>query len=304
MADSLFDAELRAAVFAHVSLLRTRYANLIPSAELTAGIVFDGRRVPIWNHMKGIHKPALFGRDGAALTIQTSADSPYEDERDPEAGHFVYKYRGTDPHHSDNIVLREAMKLNRPLLYLVAADPGFYDAIFPVYVIGDDQQNLQFTLVADQLGEVNYARDSIEPSVVYRREYATRAVMQRLHQTHFRRIVLRAYRDRCGICRLRHLNLLDAAHILRDSHPKGEPIVPNGIGLCKIHHSAFDANILGIDVDSRVHIRRDILAEKDGPMLKHGLQELHGSLLVLPKNPIDRPNREFLAERYDEFRAV
>jgi putative restriction endonuclease len=137
-----------------------------------------------------------------------------------------------------------------------------------------------------------------------RREYATRAVLQRLHQQQFRRMVLVAYREQCCICRLKHVELLDAAHILPDRHPKGEPIVTNGLGLCKIHHSAYDANIIGIDPDARVHVRDDVLREIDGPMLKHGLQEVAGSRLILPKRSDLRPNREFLAERFDRFRAA
>jgi putative restriction endonuclease len=128
--------------------------------------------------------------------------------------------------------------------------------------------------------------------------------MQRLHQEQFRRLVLRAYREQCAICRLRHLDLLDAAHILGDKHPLGEPVVSNGLGLCKIHHSAFDAYILGIDPDARVHIRADVLEERDGPMLKHGLQELNGVRLTLPRKPDLQPNKDFLAERFAEFLAA
>lgn len=296
------DSEVRAAAFARVLQLRTRFGGRIPSGELNAGITLDGQRIPIWNYQKGIFKPAVLGRGGAALSIQTSADSPYADEHDADAGYFIYKYRGTDPKHPDNAALRAAMLQSKPLVYLVAVDPGFYDAIIPVYVTGDHEPDLQFTLVADQMGAVNDVRPSEQ--AVYRREYATRAVMQRLHQAHFRRIVLRAYRETCAICRLKHVNLLDAAHILRDRHPKGEPIVANGVGLCKIHHSAFDSNILGIDPDVRVHIREDVLRERDGPMLKHGLQELHGTKLILPTRLADRPNQDFLLERFAEFRAA
>jgi putative restriction endonuclease len=299
---SLFDVELRKAVFDHVRTLRDKYSNRIPSAELNAGIVFDGNRVPIWNYMKGIFKPAVLGRDGSALSIQTSVESPYEDAHDPEAGHFIYAFRGTEGNHPDNVSLRNAMKFNRPLMYLVAVDPGYYDAILPVYVIGEDLIKLKFTLVADQFSAINEIATA--PAADYRREYVTRAVMYRLHQAQFRRVVLRAYKERCCICRLKHVSLLDAAHILPDSHPKGEPIIPNGLGLCKIHHSAFDSNILGIDADAKVHIREDILVETDGPMLKHGLQELHGSRLDLPQKKTDRPNREFLTERFLQFTEV
>jgi len=80
-------------------------------------------------------------------------------------------------------------------------------------------------------------------------------------------------RTRCAICRLRHENLLDAAHILEDRHERGLPEVPNGLALYKIHHSAYDVNILGVSPDYRVHIRADVLREHDGPMLRWGLQE-------------------------------
>jgi len=295
------DEELRAATFALVQQLRERYGGRIPRRELMAGVSLRGERVPIWNYQKGIFKPAALGRHGAALSVQTSAGSPYADEHDADAGHFVYKYRGTDREHPDNVALRRAMWAQRPIVYLVAVDPGFYDAVLPVYVAGDDPAALHFTLVADQLN----ARTPGDPALtVVRREYATRAVMQRLHQQQFRRLVLSAYQERCAICRLRHLELLDAAHILPDRDPRGEPVVTNGLGLCKIHHSAYDAHIIGIDPDARVHVRVDILAEVDGPMLRYGLQAVHGTRLNLPRRGEHRPNRDFLAERYERFRAA
>ena len=301
MPDLVLDNEIRAATFAYVQRLRARHGGRIPATDLSVGIQIRGERVPIWNYQKGIFKPKALGRDGAALSVQTSVESPYEDEHDPDSGHFIYKYRGTSPDEADNIALRRAMQWQRPILYLVGIDPGVYDAVFPVYVVGDDPGRLQFTMVADQ---PSVSADASPVMVEARREYATRAVMYRLHQQQFRRIVLHAYRERCAICRLRHLDLLDAAHILADRHPKGAPAVTNGLGLCKIHHSAFDTNIIGIDPDARVHVREDILSEKDGPMLKHGLQEVHGSKLVLPRELSSRPNREFLAERFEEFRAA
>jgi putative restriction endonuclease len=296
------DDELRAVTFATIQNLLQRHAYRIPRAELMRGVTVRDQQVPIWNGYKGIHKPAILGRDGAALTVQTSADSPYEDAHDPEAGHFIYKYREGTHGENDNLALRRAMERQRPLLYLVAVDPGFYDAVLPVYVQSDNPERREVTLVADQLGA---AQASAQPSLtIIRREYATRAVMQRLHQHQFRRVVLAAYRSRCAICRLRHAALLDAAHILEDKHPLGEPAVTNGLGLCKIHHSAYDANILGIDPDARVHVRVDILTERDGPMLLHGLQEVEGQGLILPRRAELRPNRDFLSERFDRFRAA
>jgi putative restriction endonuclease len=295
------DDSVRAATFALVQQLRDRYDGRIPRDELSRGVLVAGRRVPIWNYQKGIFKPAILGRDGAALSVQTSADSPYADVHDFEAGRFIYKYRGTDPSHPDNVALRRARETQRPLVYLLAVDPGFYDAFVPIYVVGDEPAHLQFTLMAD----VPAVLIEGDPGFLQlRREYQTRAVLARLHQGQFRRRVLAAYRDQCAICRLRHLELLDAAHILPDRHPLGEPLISNGLGLCKIHHAAYDARILGVDADYMVHIRTDVLEEHDGPMLRYGLQSAHGTQLIVPRRSDARPNREWLAERFELFRAA
>ena len=137
-----------------------------------------------------------------------------------------------------------------------------------------------------------------------RREYVTGIAVRRLHQQAFRVRVLRAYREQCAVCRLRHAELLDAAHILPDTHPRGEPTTSNGLSLCKIHHAAFDRHILGIRPDLVVEVRRDILEEVDGPMLRYGLQAMDGRRLVLPARVADRPAQEFVEERYEVFRRA
>jgi putative restriction endonuclease len=302
MPESSFDDELRAVVLAHVQQLRDRFGGRIPSSEIKLGVMVRGARVPIWNYQKGIFKPAALGRDGAALSVQTSAESPYADAHDARAGRFMYKYRGTDPGNPDNVALRTAMWQRKPLVYFVAVDPGVYDAIAPVYVTGDEPEQLQFTLMVDQAPtEASLGDDAATDA---RRQYITRAVLRRLHQQRFRRLVLAAYHERCAICRLRHVELLDAAHILPDSDPRGEPMVSNGLGLCKIHHAAFDAHILGIDPDAQVHIRADVLEEIDGPMLRYGLQAVEGSHLILPRQAELKPNRDFLSERFELFRTA
>jgi putative restriction endonuclease len=124
---------------------------------------------------------------------------------------------------------------------------------------------------------------SVEVIDDVRRAYMTRLARHRLHQLAFRQRVLMAYRDSCALCRLHHVELLDAAHILPDTHPLGEPVVANGLAMCKLHHAAFDRQIVGIRPDLVVEVRHDILEEADGPMLRHGLQELQGNkLLVVP----------------------
>ena len=86
-------------------------------------------------------------------------------------------------------------------------------------------------------------------SQIAERRYSTAEVRQRLHQQGFRERVLGAYKDSCAMCRLKHRELLDAAHIIPDSEPDGHPVVSNGLALCKIHHAAFDARVMGVRPD-------------------------------------------------------
>ena len=182
--------------------------------------------------------------------------------------------------------------------------PGLYEPIFPCYVVGDDPARLEFRLAADVLAARPIAEGADPLLFEARRGYATRAVKVRLHQHHFRELVVGAYRERCSVCRLHHVELLDAAHILPDRDERGRPEVPNGLALCKIHHAAFDASILGISADYRIAIRRDVLEEVDGPMLLHGLQEMDGGSIHVPIASRLKPNRDYLAERFERFKAA
>ena len=77
------------------------------------------------------------------------------------------------------------------------------------------------------------------------------------------------------------------------------------MALCKIHHAAYDATILGIRPNVVVEIRADLLEEIDGPMLEHGLKGRHGQrLMVVPTVRAERPDRDLLDERYSAFRAA
>jgi putative restriction endonuclease len=129
-------------------------------------------------------------------------------------------------------------------------------------------------------------------------------MQQRLHQSRFRELVLHAYGERCAVCQLRHRELLDAAHILPDHDPRGVPAITNGLSLCRLHHAAFDSYIIGVSPDLIVEVRQDVLDESDGPMLRHGLQGVNGQKLAVPGRRDERPDREFLAERYQLFRRA
>lgn len=84
----------------------------------------------------------------------------------------------------------------------------------------------------------------------------------------------------------------------------GEPLVSNGLSLCKLHHAAFDRHFLTVRPDYVIEVRRSILEEEDGPMLLHGLKGMHGSQIYVPREISLQPDRDRLEERYAAFRQA
>lgn len=301
------DAEIRQRAFRFLDELRAVHGNALPREALARGFDFGGARVPLMGP-QGIFKPAVLTAMPLSITtvpVDPRKPRPYEDEIG-ENGVINYKYRGTDPSHTDNVGLREAMRQGAPLVYFVGLVPGRYYAEYPVFIVGDDPAQLTFQVQVDDSRVISVSGEEVaEPTANARREYVTVLALRRIHQEEFRARVLRAYGECCAVCRLGHAELLDAAHILQDRHPRGDPVVQNGLALCKIHHAAFDGNFLGIRPDLVLEIRSDILKEEDGPMLRHGLQELHGrALLVVPRSRQLRPDPARLEERYAQFRRA
>ena len=276
---------------------QARLGNETLAREILArGFPYRGEYVRLVGP-QGIFKPSQI--EYFPLSITTTTKGPYSDSFDPSGDYLLYSYRGTDPEHHENRRLRDAMRNRIPLIYFYSTVPGQYLAIYPVFIVGDDPDKLTFTVAADDVTQLSYERDDTDDAV--RRQYVTRLVRQRMHQRSFRDRVLRAYRERCSICRLNHADLLDAAHITPDSEEQGEPIVSNGLSLCKIHHAAFDRKYFGIKPDYCVIVRPDILTEEDGPMLKSGLQAIDRTKLVVPRNIRERPDPERLRARFESF---
>jgi putative restriction endonuclease len=302
--DESLDTAVRLRAFHFLGDLQRRHGEApLPRTVLEQGFEFEGTRIPLVGP-PGIFKPAILPLLPLSITTAPAVegrDRPYDDGFTPD-GLLRYRYRGTDPNHRDNAGLRAAMLRETPLVYFHGIVPGLYEPAWPVFVVADEPEMLTFTVAVDDRRALSATWEFRDPAAVSaRRAYVTAVVRQRVHQKSFRERVLQAYRRCCAICRLRHQELLDAAHILPDRHPLGDPTVPNGLALCKLHHAAFDADILGVTPDLRVAVRLDVLNESDGPMLIHGLQGFQGARILVPRAPQLQPNRDFLAERYARF---
>jgi putative restriction endonuclease len=304
VAESRADEQLRQAAFAHVQqLLATR--DQLTSEDLRAGFQFEGERVPLVNPQRGIFKPQRLQYLLSIRTVYPKAGARvwYDDQREVHAQIYrgddmvEYAFMGQDPDSADNRWLREAYLNHIPIIYFLGVSPGRYTAVIPAFIEYWDAKTLKAKVtfgIADQ-GEL------VVPDSVVERRYALRQVQQRLHQASFRDAVIAAYDGRCALSNLPERTLLDAAHIVADRHESlGQPIVPNGLPLSKIHHAAFDAHLIGIDPDRRIHIAERLLAQKDGPILE-SMKGLRGASLRLPKRSRDAPDRERLAQRFALF---
>jgi len=259
------------------------------------------------NPQRGIFKPKQMRH---LLSIKTVFPKPgakvwYDDQRQVhrqiyEGDEAVdYAFMGENPDAADNRWLREAMENRVPVIYFLGISPGMYLTYVPTFVIGWDAKTLKARVAFGAVEES--ALDF--PATEVERRYALRQVKQRLHQASFREAVITAYDGRCAVSRLPEQRLLDAAHIIEDKNEKlGQAMVPNGIPLSKIHHAAFDAHLIGIDPDFRIHVSKKLLTQNDGPLLET-LKNLHHQKLHLPERRKDQPDRERLLMRFDVFRG-
>ncbi len=293
---SSFDEQIRLAAFNWLRDQTKMHDQVLPIELLRQGFVFENERIPLVAP-QGIFKPRLME---LPLSITTAPKSKYDDAFGQD-DYLDYKYRGDNIDHRDNVGLRECMKRGIPLIYLLGLVPGKYLPVWPVYIIGDNPTNLNFTVAVDDLSSLVKQKEGVkEPDG--KKLYLTTMVKVRLHQQKFREKVLYAYRTQCALCRLKHIELLDAAHIIPDGEPESKPTVDNGLSLCKLHHAAFDKYFIGITPDYIIKVREDILEEIDGPMLQHGLKELNGKKIFVPTKEIEKPNKVFLDIRYQRFR--
>jgi putative restriction endonuclease len=286
---------------AHLSILVAEFGEDIRYVGgLARGFPFRGTRVPFINYQKGIYRAAIQSGP-AALSIQTSAKSPYDDEILPDG--FSYAYRAGTIDQPDNRALRAAHDLRVPLVYFIGTKPGSYKPVFPCFVTEDDPLRRVVTVTPGALrGPIDEPTPVLLEDPIERR-YAVRQTRVRLHQARFRARVVPAYSSQCAICRLKELRLLDAAHIVGDIEDLGEPRITNGLSLCAIHHRAFDHNLVGISPDYIVHVSRSLREDEDGPMLDL-LKRFHERPLHVPTRPRDRPDREGLDVRFSEFRRL
>ena len=280
------------------------HGGAVPWPAIQQGFELQGDRIFLGSTPRGIHRPTQMQR--GILSIKTTKPKQGRQARYDDAlrddGYFSYAFQGTDPGNHDNQGLREAFEDQSPFIYFYALVPGVYQLLFPCFLTSWEADALRCTVAVGSKYDLTRPQEESHHSID--RRYSTIDAKVRLHQAEFRELVLSAYGRRCAISGLPIPDLLQAAHIIPDRDERGRPEVTNGICLSTLHHSAYDRNLLGIDPDGKIHIANAVLDQHDGPTLEMAIKGFHGRRIRLPSHLEDRPNRDYLAEHFDEFRAA
>lgn len=297
-------AEERDAHFAAMQWFEAQQMSgheLLTHKELMEGFSWHGHRFRLTHQSQGIWKPQPFA---AALTFKTAAptpgkEAPYADRID-DSGLLRYKFSETKKWAND--AMKVAAQRRYPLAWLVGikSTPStlFYYARFPAYIVDIDNRNTEFIIA---INETTPSSSDHKDSGKIEKKYVSRWTKERIHQHDFREHVLSAYQISCAVCDLPHAQLLEASHIIADSKEAGVPEVSNGLALCRLHHTAYDRHLLGIDADRRIHVATRAKSIETA-RLQTGLLRFEGhSLTHVPVSKQMHPDGDRLAEHFDDF---
>jgi putative restriction endonuclease len=121
-------------------------------------------------------------------------------------------------------------------------------------------------------------------------------IARKFRATDFRRRVLSAYEHQCAFCGIQ-LKLLDAAHIIPVAATESTDETKNGIALCKLHHAAFDRNLLSFDEKYRIEISKSEISRLQDLNLVGGFDGFKKHLrdvLILPSDRRDYPPPSYI----------
>lgn len=146
----------------------------------------------------------------------------------------------------------------------------------------------------DSAGADPAVRDERMPFLFDEARQRVSAIVSRVVRDRvFRRIVLRAYDERCAVTGLKLINgggraEVEAAHI-RPVEANGPDIVTNGLALSGTAHWMFDRGLIGLDDDMRIMVSR----QANDPDAIRAILNGSGRILM-PLREADRPHPPFV----------
>lgn len=304
------DWAIRAKAFEVLEHLALEFNGRIPWDRINAGFEFQGENIKFASRALGIFKPRQMS---AALSVKTvvpraGRDIWYQDQEkafDFDSGLLSYDLAKGRLDSGANAQLRLAYERKAPIIYFRGVESGVYDAVCPVWIEHFDTTERRVLLAAPDVVRSNVSSVEAFPTSQIEVREASWTVAQskrRNHQAWFSSVVKSAYGYRCAFSGLPLRNLLVGAHIIPDAEA-GPVAVTNGICMSTLHHSAFDSYLIGVDPDYRVHVARNVLEERDGPILE-SLKGLDRQKLRLPVNEAERPSQTYLEQRFKQFEKL
>lgn len=138
--------------------------------------------------------------------------------------------------------------------------------------------------------------DQVERIATAARKTVIAQIVRQYRAYDFRSRVLCAYGYRCAACGIQ-LELVDAAHIVPVAESGSTDETTNGIALCKLHHAAYDRNLMSVDQNYRIEISANQVERLTDANLIGGLPEFRQNLrdaILLPADRRDYPNPDYI----------
>lgn len=130
------------------------------------------------------------------------------------------------------------------------------------------------------------------------RQTVVSQIARKFRASDFRHRVLGAYGHRCAVCGVQ-LELIEAAHIIPVAATTSTDETRNGIALCKLHHAAYDRNLISFDERYKIEVNAAEVARLTAVNRVLGLRQFREYLLtaiLLPSDRRDYPPPEYIAE--------
>ena len=164
--------------------------------------------------------------------------------------------------------------------------------------IGIDEPEPLLPRVGGSYGDHGFAEDQMPFIMDGPRERINFLASRAIRDRFFRRIILKAYGERCAITGLKLINgggraEVDAAHI-KPVDANGPDIVSNGLALSGTAHWMFDRGLISLSDDLEILISR----QANDPDAVRSFINRTGRA-YLPLRPDDRPHPHFLAWHRD-----
>jgi putative restriction endonuclease len=251
--------------------------------------------------------------NGKYVIINSNEGAIYEDEFISET-ELTYEGSGT-PEKGDQVLTNanramvDAVDEEFPI-YLFTSQDGLdeyeYEGLVEVtdarYVYEQSEDRMKYKFDLQLLGVATWgeyleiatkAEEDSEDPLIEAPEHQESSRLVR--SAAFKRKIRSAYDNACAVCGSERRSPtgnpeIEAAHIYPKSEG-GRDIVPNGIGLCKLHHWAFDVGWIAISDELKV-----IVGEADEVSTPNEIAELEGRRISLPSDADAGPAERFIRE--------